>query len=192
MSDVKLTGYIMRDYDETAPIAKLHSVAPYSEQHHEGLILHYGFKSVLSNLSELRMRADSYSQYFFEVNVTVDVGEFIFGRVSEEALEETRFLNLAYCNKALNNQIETVLGKKIEKNLTKNAVYSVEDVIELHNDPLFAHLDVIVFPAKGRQRGKPDPMSILFYGDNIKGVTVTNPNKGEPFEVEMPEFLEIA
>lgn len=189
-SEVKLTGYVMRDYDDATAEVELGSVHPYQDSKEDCLVLHYGFKSVLSNLSELRMRADSFKQYFFEVNITVDIQKFMLGRVSEQELEDTRFLNLAYCNKALNSQIEGILGGEIRKNQTRHSVFSLDDVIKLHSDPLFAHLDVMVFPAAGKARGKPDSLAVLFYGDNIVEARVTNPNKGNPFDIVLPEALE--
>jgi len=187
-SKVKLTGYVARNYDETRPVETLQSVAPFAKTEIPGIILHYGFKSVLSNLSELRMKAEIHSKYFFEITVSVDVGNLLTGRLYEDKLHETRFANLSYCSKSLNIEIERILGHDLERNTSNAYVYSVADIIRLHDDPLFAHLDIMVFPSKGKERGKPEPMAFLFYSDNILDVTVNNPNKGEPFEIKLPEL----
>lgn len=189
MSETKLSGYIMRDYEDETEVVTLQSVGQFSNLNKNHMVFQYGFKDVLTVFSDLRIKADKLGKFFFEVQVSVDVGETLPGRITVGDLEELNFVNLSYASKELNAKIGSILGYEPKRNRSKNIIYSLSEIEKLHRHDLFNHIDVIVFPHRGRELGKPESLAVLFSAENITDITVTNPNKGNPFEVVLPEEI---
>jgi hypothetical protein len=160
------------------------------------LILLYGFREALEDISILMNDAKKLGNAACEVRVAIDIGET--SRTSPEDIKNTRMLNLFTISASMQREIE-VAWKKIMKNEGFDIDHIPDDYFrnlnyvkrhpkllsKLREEDLFNHLEVICYPNEVEGSKITGKRAAVFSFDHV--VSVQNMSNPE-IKIELPEL----